>query len=47
MSYTKHNYQSGEKLYASQLNDMDDQIALNDERLSDIEGQGLATIVDD
>ena len=31
MSYTKHNYQKGDELLASQLNEMDDQIALNEE----------------
>ncbi len=31
MSYTKQEFQSGEKLYASQLNTMDDQIAKNEE----------------
>lgn len=38
MAYIKHNYQSGEKLYAAQLNEMDDQIAKNEsdvERLSE------------
>lgn len=30
MAYTKHNYQSGDKLYASQLNEMDEQIAKNE-----------------
>lgn len=29
MSYNKHNFQSGDKLYASQLNEMDEQIASN------------------
>jgi hypothetical protein len=31
MSYTKHNYQKGDELLASQLNEMDDQIALNEQ----------------
>lgn len=31
MSYTKHNYKKGDELLASQLNDMDDQIALNEQ----------------
>lgn len=31
MPYTKHNYQKGDELLASQLNDMDDQIALNEQ----------------
>lgn len=31
MSYTKHNYKKGDELLASQLNEMDDQIALNEQ----------------
>lgn len=31
MAYEKHNFESGEKLYAEQLNEMDAQIALNEE----------------
>lgn len=31
MRYTKHNYKKGDELLASQLNDMDDQIALNEQ----------------
>ena len=31
MAYDKHNFESGAKLYASQLNEMDAQIALNEE----------------
>lgn len=34
MSYTKHNYKKGDELLASQLNEMDDQIALNEENLN-------------
>ena len=30
MSYTKHNFQSGDKLYASELNEMDEQIYKNE-----------------
>lgn len=30
MSYLKHNFQSGDKLYAHQLNEMDDQIIINE-----------------
>ena len=30
MSYTKHNYQAGGKIYASDFNEMDDQIAQNE-----------------
>ena len=31
MSYTKHNYKKGDELLASQLNEMDDQIELNEQ----------------
>lgn len=41
MSYTKHNFQSGAKLYASELNEMDEQIYKNE---SDI--NGLAEQID-
>ena len=34
MSYTKHNYKKGDELLASQLNEMDDQIALNEEKFN-------------
>lgn len=34
MSYSKHNYKKGDELLASQLNEMDDQIALNEENLN-------------
>ena len=34
--YTKHNFQSGNKLYASQLNEMDEQIALNEENINQL-----------
>lgn len=33
MSYTKHNFQRGDELYASQLNEMEDQITLNESNL--------------
>lgn len=39
MAYTKQNFQSGEKLYASQLNAMDEQIFGNTEKLADMENQ--------
>lgn len=31
MAYTKHNFKSGDTLYASQLNEIEDQIALNED----------------
>lgn len=34
MSYTKHNFKSRARLYASQLNEMDEQIALNETALT-------------
>lgn len=34
MSYTKHDFKSGEKLYAQQLNEMDEQIFKNTEETS-------------
>lgn len=37
MGYTKHDFKSGEKLYASQLNEMDEQIAVNAEEIDDLE----------
>ena len=37
MSYTKHNYKKGDELLASQLNEMDDQIALNEENINSVE----------
>lgn len=46
MSYTKHNFQPGDKLYASQLNEMDNQIALNEENVVNFT-EGLPDIVDD
>lgn len=36
MSYTKHNYQKGDQLLASQLNEMDEQIALNEAATEEI-----------
>lgn len=53
MSYLKHNFQSGDKLYAHQLNEMDNQIATNEsvsikktaQALSDAEkAQALANL---
>lgn len=37
MSYKKHNFESGQKLFASQLNEMDEQIAKNELNLEDIQ----------
>jgi hypothetical protein len=34
MSYTKHEFKSGEKLFASQLNEMDEQIYKNSEAVA-------------
>lgn len=39
MSYVKHNFQTGDILYASELNEMDDQIALNESGLSDLSSE--------
>ena len=36
MSYTKQNFKSGEKLYASDLNEMDEQIYQNTESISQL-----------
>jgi lysophospholipase L1-like esterase len=36
MSYTKHEFKTGDKLYASQLNAMDDQIAKNEEDIGQL-----------
>ena len=36
MIYVKQEFKSGEKLYASQLNSMDEQIFLNTEKLNEI-----------
>lgn len=40
MSYTKQNFKSGDKLMASQLNAMDDQIALNETELNKKQPKG-------
>lgn len=40
MSYTKQNFESGEKLYASQLNSMDEQIAKNTEEITSLKENG-------
>lgn len=37
MSYKKHNFESGQKLFASQLNEMDEQIIENELNLKDIQ----------
>ena len=39
MSYIKQNFESGQKLKASQLNAMDDQIALNEENIEQLSEQ--------
>lgn len=40
MAYQKHNYQSGSVLYASQLNEMDDQIAENEAQHAQLAAHG-------
>lgn len=40
MAYTKQNFKSGEKLYASQLNAMDEQISKNEKDIVDIKANG-------
>ena len=40
MSYKKHNFKSGQTLYAAELNEMDEQIALMDIALSKFEWDG-------
>lgn len=37
MSYTKHEFKSGEKLYASELNEMDEQIFGNSKKLENVD----------
>lgn len=46
MSYTKHNFNSGDVLMASQLNEMEDQIARNETAISDIQSSisGMAPV---
>lgn len=46
MSYTKHEFKSGEKLFASQLNEMDEQIYNNSEAIDDLlpKNQGAANV---
>lgn len=48
MSYVKQEYESGETLYASQLNAMDDQIASNEEAISALSEtvSGMDTVSD-
>ena len=36
MAYTKHNFKTGDKLYAAQLNEMDEQIAKNEEAVNSL-----------
>lgn len=36
MGYTKHDFKSGEKLYASQLNEMDEQIVANSDAIGEL-----------
>lgn len=43
MSYTKHNFETGQRLYASQLNEIDDQIAENEDSIADAQGM-IATV---
>lgn len=45
MSYQKHNFESLNPLYASQLNEMDNQIALNEE-VSNVANNGLTSKMD-
>lgn len=40
MSYTKHNFKSGDKLYASNLNEMDEQIYANEQAIADCQPKG-------
>lgn len=47
MSYTKHEFKSGEKLFASQLNEMDEQIFKNEKILSEIGGTTVEPAEDD
>lgn len=44
MAYTKHEFKSGEKLYASQLNEMDEQIAKNEEAVEEIKGKAARLV---
>lgn len=39
MSYTKHEFQSGEKLYASELNEMDEQIYKNESDIGNLSNE--------
>ena len=39
MSYKKHNFESGQKLFASQLNEMDEQITKNESNLGDVQAR--------
>lgn len=42
MSYTKHEFQSGEKLYASELNEMDEQIYKNSQDVENLKQNGTS-----
>lgn len=39
MAYTKHNFNSGDKLFASQLNEMDEQISANEAEITRLNAQ--------
>lgn len=45
MSYTVHNFQSGDILYSEQLNEMDEQIAQNEASIASISGRDLYQFV--
>lgn len=46
MSYTKHEFKSKEKLYASQLNEMDEQIYENSEKIAQLmQGSGSGNVI--
>lgn len=45
MAYSVHNFQSGDKLYASQLNEMDAQIAANSEEIEELKS-GTITVTE-
>lgn len=40
MAYSTHNFSSGDTLYASQLNEMDNQIALNEQDIAELKSSG-------
>ena len=47
MSYTKHNFQSGAKLYANELNEMDEQIYKNTEQIANSDSTELRKYVEE